>query len=48
MVTKKYPVTIELTFTKEDVKWLREKFDIQTKEDLIDTIWECIGTYMEM
>ena len=48
MAKKKYPMTVELTFSKEDIKCLRTKFDIDDKEDLIDAIMECITTYMEM
>ena len=41
-------VTILLNFDKDDIKWLRTKFDIKSKEDLVTAVWECITTYMEL
>ena len=41
-------MTITLHFTNENLKYLREKFDIEDKQDLINAIFECINTYMEM
>ena len=43
-----YPVKIEIEFDKDNIDWLREKFEIKTKADLYDVILECISTYMEM
>ena len=40
--------TIQITFTKDDIAYLREKFDIEDKEDLYEAVWEMIGTYMEI
>lgn len=41
-------MTITLNFTDEDIKYLKEKFDIENKEDLVSAVWECISTYMEL
>lgn len=41
-------VTIQITFTEDDIKILQEKFDIKDKEDLYQAVWEMINTYMEM
>ena len=41
-------VTIQITFTKDDIEHLRKKFDIEDKEDLYQAVWEMICTYMEM
>ena len=41
-------MTVQLTFLNDDIDWLREKFDIENKEDLTKAIWECISTYMEL
>ena len=39
---------ITLTFYKEDLEILREKFVIEDKQDILDAVWECITTYMEL
>lgn len=39
---------IHLTFSKDDLEYLRTKFEIRNKEDLCSAVWECISTYMEM
>lgn len=41
-------ITIQITFTKDDITYLQEKFDIKDKEDLYQAVWEMINTYMEM
>jgi len=41
-------MTIQLTFTADELEYLREKFDINSKQDLIEAVYECISTYMEM
>ena len=41
-------MSIQITFTKDDLERMREKFDIASKEDLYNAVWECINTYMEM
>ena len=40
--------TIQMTFTEDDINYLKEKFDIKDKEDLYQAVWEMINTYMEM
>lgn len=41
-------MTIQISFTEEDLAFLREKFDIFDSEDLYNAVWECISTYMEL
>lgn len=41
-------ITISLNFDKETIKWLRTKFDIKSKEDLVAAVVECITTTMEL
>lgn len=41
-------IQITMTFTEEDLDYLSQKFDIEDKQDLLDIVWECISTYMEM
>jgi len=41
-------MTIQITVSKEQLDWLRKKFDISNEEDLTDAVWECISTYMEL
>ena len=41
-------ITLQITFTKEDIDEIKTKFDINDKEDLYQAVWEMIGTYMEM
>ncbi len=41
-------MTVQLTFSDSELNWLREKFDIDNKEDLTAAVWECVSTYMEM
>lgn len=41
-------MVITMTFTPEDLAYLREKFFIDDKQDLLDAVWECISTYMEL
>lgn len=41
-------VTIHLNFSRDDVEWMRQKFDLETKEDLVTAVVECITTYMEL
>lgn len=45
-----YPkiMTIQLSFSEEEIDWLKSKFDIHSKEDLNSAVWECISTYMEL
>lgn len=47
---KPYPITItvQLSFSEEEINWLKSKFDINSKEDLASAVWECISTYMEL
>lgn len=40
--------TIQITFTIDDINYLKTKFDIDDKEDLYRAVWEMINTYMEM
>lgn len=40
--------TIQITFTIDDINYLKTKFDIDDKEDLYQAVWEMINTYMEM
>ena len=39
---------IKLTFTEDDLAYMRTKFEINDMEDLLSAVWECISTYMEM
>jgi len=39
---------VEIIFSEDDIKYLQTKFDIKTEKDLIDVVWECLNTYMEM
>lgn len=41
-------MTITLNFSPDNLSYLREKFEIEDKEDLLDAIYECITTYMEL
>lgn len=41
-------IQIPLTFTVEGLEYLETKFDIETTEDVVNAVWECINTYMEM
>ena len=41
-------MTIQMTFTPEDLEWLRSKFELHDKEDLCMAVWECITTFMEL
>lgn len=43
-----YYVPVQITFTREDIDWMRQKFPIEDVEDLTAAIWECVTTYMEM
>lgn len=43
-----YYVPVQITFTMDDIEWMRQKFDIKDKEDLTAAVWECISTYMEL
>ena len=40
--------TIQITFTEDDIDYLKTKFDIDDKEDLYEAVCEMINTYMEM
>lgn len=40
--------TIQMTFTEDDINYLREKFNIKDKEDLYEAVLEMINTYMEI
>ena len=40
--------TIQITFTIDDINYLKTKFDIDDQEDLYQAVWEMINTYMEM
>ena len=39
---------ITLEFTDLDIEYMKEKFDIESDNDLISAVWECINTYMEL
>ena len=42
-------MTVVLNFSEEYIKYLKTKFDwIEDKDDLIQAIYECIETYMEL
>lgn len=41
-------MSIRITFTEDDLEYLRRKFDIDDETDLENAVWECISTYMEM
>lgn len=41
-------VILKITFTKDDINYIKTKFDIEEKEDLYKAVWEMINTYMEM
>lgn len=41
-------MSIQITFTEDDLEWMCEKFDIEDETDLYNAVWECISTYMEM
>lgn len=41
-------ITVSLYFSDDNLDYLREKFDIEDKEDLLQCIYECISTYMEL
>lgn len=41
-----YYTTVSITFYEEDVEYLRQKFSIETKEELVDAVWRCIDAYM--
>lgn len=41
-------ITIQITFTEDDITRLQEKFDIEDEKDLRQAVWEMINTYMEM
>lgn len=48
MNDNKDEMTVTLNFDSDALDYLREKFEINDKSDLIDFIYECINTYMEM
>lgn len=41
-------MTVTLNFSLDNLEYLRGKFKIEDKEDLLDAIYECISTYMEL
>lgn len=41
-------MTVSLYFNEDNLNYLREKFTIEDKQDLLDCIYECISTYMEL
>lgn len=41
-------MSIQMTFTADDLERMRRKFDIEDEGDLYSAVWECIDTYMEM
>ena len=41
-------MTVSLYFDKDNIAYLKKKFDIEDKESLLDAIYECISTYMEL
>ena len=41
-------MTIQITFSSEELEYHRTKFDIENKEDLYAAVMECVSTYMEM
>lgn len=47
-VPKTKDMSIKLHVAGSNIDWLRQKFDINSEADLIDAIWECIDTYMQM
>ena len=48
MKTENGFVTIKLSLLPDEVEWLRQKFTIEDKEDLVAAVWECVTTYMEL
>lgn len=44
----KEEMQIVMTFNEEDLNYIREKFEIEDKEDLYNAVWEMINTYMEI
>lgn len=44
----KEEMQIVMTFNEEDLNYIREKFEIENKEDLYNAVWEMINTYMEI
>ena len=44
----KEEMQIVITFNEEDLSYIREKFEIENKEDLYNAVWEMINTYMEI
>ena len=41
-------MTVSLYFDKDYIAYLKKKFDIEDKQSLLDAIYECISTYMEL
>jgi len=41
-------MTIQISFSEEEINWLKSKFVINSKDDLAGAVWECIITYMEL
>lgn len=39
-------MSIQMTFTEDDIERMRRKFDIEDENDLYSAVWECISTYM--
>jgi len=39
---------ITINFNDDYIEYLREKFEIETEDDLRSVIFECIDTYMEL
>lgn len=41
-------ITVTLHFDEDNIRYLQSKFDITNQEDLLNAIYECVDTYMEM
>ena len=39
---------VEIEFDRDWIRYLKTKFDFNTKDDLREVIFECVSTYMEM
>ena len=39
--------SVILGFSSEDIEYISSKFEINTKQDLLDAVIEMISTYME-
>lgn len=39
---------LEIYFSKEDIEYIKQKFDIENEDDLRRAVYECVSTYMEL